>query len=209
VSEWCVGRVGAALGGPQGLVSAPRSISTPTLYASRHASSGLSTCTSALRASPPRHGPPTTSTAAASTAASVSPPAPSSDRTVTSSAPTPWPRSTWPTPTVGYARAERLHAIMAEGGLTECGNAQNCIEVCPKQIPLTTAIGELGRAVTVQAIKDLFGGYEAIWLPPEAREPDETPARLRGGTLQVQGLPSSSEPAPWVPVEAGCRARGL
>lgn len=112
-------------------------------------------------------------------------------------------------PTVGYARAERLHAIMAEGGLTECGNAQNCIEVCPKQIPLTTAIGELGRAVTVQAIKDLFGGYEAIWLPPEAREPDETPARLRGGTLQVQGLPSSSEPAPWVPVEAGCRARGL
>lgn len=61
-------------------------------------------------------------------------------------------------PTGGYARAERLHAIMAEGGPTDCGNAQNCIEACPKQKPLTAAIGELGRAVTVQVIKELFGG---------------------------------------------------
>jgi succinate dehydrogenase / fumarate reductase iron-sulfur subunit len=61
-------------------------------------------------------------------------------------------------PTGRYDRAERLHAIMAEGGLTDCGNAQNCVQVCPKQIPLTTAIGELGREVTVQALRDLFGG---------------------------------------------------
>jgi succinate dehydrogenase / fumarate reductase iron-sulfur subunit len=31
------------------------------------------------------------------------------------------------------------------------------VRVCPKQIPLTTAIGELGRQTTVQALKDLFG----------------------------------------------------
>jgi succinate dehydrogenase / fumarate reductase, iron-sulfur subunit len=61
-------------------------------------------------------------------------------------------------PTGRYERAERLHAIMAEGGLSDCGNAQNCVQVCPKQIPLTTAIGELGRQVTVQVLRDLFGG---------------------------------------------------
>ena len=57
-----------------------------------------------------------------------------------------------------YDKAERLHAIMGEGGLSDCGNAQNCVRVCPKEIPLTTAIGELGRQTTVQALKDLFGG---------------------------------------------------
>jgi succinate dehydrogenase / fumarate reductase iron-sulfur subunit len=61
-------------------------------------------------------------------------------------------------PTGRYDATARLHAIMAEGGLSDCGNAQNCVQVCPKEIPLTTAIGELGRAVTVQLVKDLFGG---------------------------------------------------
>ncbi|MFE8031665.1 succinate dehydrogenase iron-sulfur subunit [Thiohalocapsa marina] len=61
-------------------------------------------------------------------------------------------------PTGRYDKATRLHAIMAEGGLSDCGNAQNCVRVCPKEIPLTTAIGELGRQTTVQLLKDLFGG---------------------------------------------------
>ncbi|TVQ93257.1 MAG: succinate dehydrogenase iron-sulfur subunit [Chromatiaceae bacterium] len=56
-----------------------------------------------------------------------------------------------------FARTERLHAIMAAGGLSDCGNAQNCVRVCPKEIPLTTAIGELGRASTLQLLRDLFG----------------------------------------------------
>lgn len=59
-------------------------------------------------------------------------------------------------PTGRYNASERLHAIMAEGGLSDCGNAQNCVDVCPKSLPLTTAIGELGRQVTVQLVKDLF-----------------------------------------------------
>lgn len=59
-------------------------------------------------------------------------------------------------PTGRYNASERLHAIMAEGGLSDCGNAQNCVEVCPKALPLTTAIGELGRQVTGQLLKDLF-----------------------------------------------------
>lgn len=61
-------------------------------------------------------------------------------------------------PTGRYDRGERLHAIMGEGGLSDCGNAQSCVRVCPKDIPLTTAIGELGRATTVQMLKDLLGG---------------------------------------------------
>ena len=60
-------------------------------------------------------------------------------------------------PTGRYNRMERLHAIMAEGGLSDCGNAQNCVRVCPKEIPLTTAIGELGREVTLPLARDLFG----------------------------------------------------
>lgn len=54
-------------------------------------------------------------------------------------------------PTGRYDKSARLHAIMAEGGLSDCGNAQNCVRVCPKEIPLTTAIGELGRQTTLQA----------------------------------------------------------
>ncbi len=60
-------------------------------------------------------------------------------------------------PTGQYHQTQRLHAIMAEGGLSDCGNAQNCVRVCPKEIPLTTAIGELGRQVTWQMLQDLFG----------------------------------------------------
>jgi succinate dehydrogenase / fumarate reductase, iron-sulfur subunit len=59
-------------------------------------------------------------------------------------------------PTAAYQKEERLHTIMGDGGLTDCGNAQNCVQVCPKDIPLTTGIGELGRDTTFQFLKDLF-----------------------------------------------------
>jgi succinate dehydrogenase / fumarate reductase iron-sulfur subunit len=59
-------------------------------------------------------------------------------------------------PTGRYFNAERLHAIMGPGGITDCGNAQNCIQVCPKDIPLTDAIARLGRQTTVQWFKDVF-----------------------------------------------------
>jgi succinate dehydrogenase / fumarate reductase iron-sulfur subunit len=47
----------------------------------------------------------------------------------------------------------RLDALIAEGGIQVCGNAQNCVKVCPKEIPLTTAIGRGGRAATCHALK--------------------------------------------------------
>jgi succinate dehydrogenase / fumarate reductase iron-sulfur subunit len=48
---------------------------------------------------------------------------------------------------------ERLDALIAEGGIQVCGNAQNCVKVCPKEIPLTTAIARGGRAATRHALK--------------------------------------------------------
>ena len=51
---------------------------------------------------------------------------------------------------------ERLDGLMAEGGLQVCGNAQNCVAVCPKAIPLTRSIARAGRALTMYAIKKLF-----------------------------------------------------
>ena len=59
-------------------------------------------------------------------------------------------------PTGEYYKEERMHALMGPGGITDCGNAQNCIEACPKEIKLTDAIARVGRDTTIQALKDLF-----------------------------------------------------
>ena len=53
---------------------------------------------------------------------------------------------------------QRLDALTAEGGIQVCGNAQNCVKVCPKGIPLTTAIARAGRAATKHALKKWFDG---------------------------------------------------
>lgn len=59
-------------------------------------------------------------------------------------------------PTGRMQKHKRLHTLMEEGGVNDCGNAQNCVKVCPKNIPLTDAIAAIGREVTVQAFEDLF-----------------------------------------------------
>lgn len=50
---------------------------------------------------------------------------------------------------------ERLRPLMEEGGVTDCGNAQNCAAVCPKEIPLTESIALMGRKVVKQALKEM------------------------------------------------------
>jgi succinate dehydrogenase / fumarate reductase iron-sulfur subunit len=60
-------------------------------------------------------------------------------------------------PTGAMNAAERLEALMGEGGLDDCGNAQNCVRACPKSIPLTTAIAEMFRDTTRHGLKKLFG----------------------------------------------------
>jgi succinate dehydrogenase / fumarate reductase iron-sulfur subunit len=59
-------------------------------------------------------------------------------------------------PTGKMIADERLKALTAPGGIQMCGNAQNCVAVCPKSIPLTRSIARAGRAATVWAIKKLF-----------------------------------------------------
>lgn len=51
---------------------------------------------------------------------------------------------------------ERMEALTGQGGIQMCGNAQNCVAVCPKRIPLTRSIARAGRAATVWAIKKFF-----------------------------------------------------
>ncbi len=59
-------------------------------------------------------------------------------------------------PTGKALSPERLDALSGPGGITACGNAQNCVAVCPKEIPLTTSIARAGRATTVHAVKKWF-----------------------------------------------------
>ena len=59
-------------------------------------------------------------------------------------------------PTGAALKTDRLHALMGDGGIQECGYAQNCVEVCPKDIPLTNSISAVSGQVMKQAIKDLF-----------------------------------------------------
>lgn len=52
---------------------------------------------------------------------------------------------------------ERLDAIMGKGGLEDCGNAQMCVEACPKKIPLTTSIAALEWEATKRMLKKWLG----------------------------------------------------
>ncbi|RNA70259.1 succinate dehydrogenase iron-sulfur subunit [Alteribacter keqinensis] len=61
-------------------------------------------------------------------------------------------------PTGAMHKAERLNTLMdGEGGLSNCGNSQNCVQACPKGIPLTTSIAALNRDTTLQSFKNFFG----------------------------------------------------
>jgi succinate dehydrogenase / fumarate reductase iron-sulfur subunit len=53
---------------------------------------------------------------------------------------------------------DRLSAMEGPGGISDCGNAQNCVKVCPKEVPLLDAIARIGRQTTVHAIKRFFAG---------------------------------------------------
>ncbi len=59
-------------------------------------------------------------------------------------------------PTGKMNAAERLDALTDEGGIQVCGNAQNCVKVCPKEIPLTTAIARAGRAASGHKLRQWF-----------------------------------------------------
>ena len=59
-------------------------------------------------------------------------------------------------PTGAMMADDRLEALKEPGGIAVCGNAQNCVAVCPKEIPLTNSIARAGRAATVHTFKKWF-----------------------------------------------------
>ena len=56
-------------------------------------------------------------------------------------------------PTGKMNHDERLEAMMGNGGIADCGNAQNCIKACPKEIPLVTSIAEVNKQITKNIFK--------------------------------------------------------
>ncbi len=55
-------------------------------------------------------------------------------------------------PTGAMHARERLEAVMGPGGVADCANAQNCVKICPKEIPLTESIAEVNRQAVRQAL---------------------------------------------------------
>lgn len=54
-------------------------------------------------------------------------------------------------------KSDRLEAVMGDEGIAGCGNAQNCVRVCPKNIPLTESLAVIGREATRQALQKFLG----------------------------------------------------
>ena len=61
-------------------------------------------------------------------------------------------------PTGQSHASQRVEAMIAPGGIQNCGKAGNCQAVCPKQIPLMHSWGRANRAATLHSIQKLFDG---------------------------------------------------
>jgi succinate dehydrogenase / fumarate reductase iron-sulfur subunit len=59
-------------------------------------------------------------------------------------------------PTGQAQKENRLDALMGRGGIADCGNAQVCVEVCPKSIPLTESIADIGRQTSLKLLRDFL-----------------------------------------------------
>ena len=51
---------------------------------------------------------------------------------------------------------QRLLTLMEKGGVSDCGKAMNCVEVCPKGIELVRSIATMGKRTNSQFIKEIF-----------------------------------------------------
>lgn len=59
-------------------------------------------------------------------------------------------------PTGEMNKDERLEQLLDDGGIEGCGNSQNCVRSCPKEIPLTTSIAEMNKETTKLMFKRWF-----------------------------------------------------
>ncbi len=46
----------------------------------------------------------------------------------------------------------RVETLMGRGGIANCGKSQNCVEVCPKEIPLVDSLADVNRQVTAHLL---------------------------------------------------------
>jgi succinate dehydrogenase / fumarate reductase iron-sulfur subunit len=60
-------------------------------------------------------------------------------------------------PTGEMNKEERLETLMQSGGIEGCGNSQNCVQSCPKGIPLTTSIADINKDTTKHLFKKWLG----------------------------------------------------
>jgi succinate dehydrogenase / fumarate reductase iron-sulfur subunit len=56
-------------------------------------------------------------------------------------------------PTGAMQADRRLEALSKPGGISDCGNAQNCVRACPKLIPLTESISAVGGQMVVYGLR--------------------------------------------------------
>lgn len=61
-------------------------------------------------------------------------------------------------PTGKTLATRRIEAMIAPGGIQNCGKAGNCQAVCPKEIPLMHSWGRANRAATLHVVKKSFDG---------------------------------------------------
>lgn len=59
-------------------------------------------------------------------------------------------------PTGSLSADERLESLLDKGGIQDCGNSQNCVEVCPKEVPLTTSLADMMGETSKHAIRTIF-----------------------------------------------------
>jgi succinate dehydrogenase / fumarate reductase iron-sulfur subunit len=59
-------------------------------------------------------------------------------------------------PTGAALKEDRLDTLMEPGGVGDCAKAGNCVEVCPKEIPLLESIATVQRQATLHVVKKFF-----------------------------------------------------
>lgn len=69
-------------------------------------------------------------------------------------APISWARLMNTHPTGEHLARERYDALMGPGGIADCAKSMNCVQVCPKEIPLMESISSMNRQITRHLLVD-------------------------------------------------------